>query len=565
METSTEFVKNLNIHPEYQSSLAELLQAWEFKTWVDILVVVDTEIATQKGVGFGIGSVIELIRNAKVGCMRFRVDIALRNGEAPSVVAAPAPGAPKYRGFRFNMANGGVDVLDKYEQVWCFGFKPSNSGSTSDAEIDQAGAFPASNAELAKLAKWMDERKGGLFGTGDHHFLGASMCRKIPRLGTMRRWTNAGGVPPIGTPARIDTLRPPSPAYLPGAPGGPLDMNNSPHQGDIKPQPIRWVTWQTSQWPFFWKKRPHPVLCHPTLGPINVMPDHAHEGLCIDTGSVPLGGTFNFDGAGSKPEYPPAIAGGAQPEPRIIAYGSTLGDPPYNFGKGPQPARPSFPMISVYDGHQAGVGRVATDTTWHHWFDVNIETLQAADNDDWKKISRYFINLAVWLNPPGFSTNCLYLSALASHFEYPGFEEYHPTRPTRELGAELRLHLAKIYGPCWVTERVFWDIILYKKLLPFEILRELEPRFDFGGILPEVIEDTILGHFVEATMQPALSVKQAVSEGHVANAKTAVLPARIAQPDDLFLRGVDKALDELTGELSAQFEEGAKFVSALRR
>ena len=170
-------------------------------------------------------------------------------------------------------------------------------------------------------------------------------------------------------------------------------------------------------------------------------------------------------------------------------------------------------MISVYDGHQAGVGRVATDSTWHHWFDDNIATLQAADNDDWKKISRYFINLAVWLNPPGFSTQCLYLSALASHFEYPGFEEYYPERPVRELGAELRLHLSRIYGPCWVSERVWWDIVLYKKLLPFEILREPKPRFDFGGIPPEVIEDTVLGHFVEATMKPALAVKAAAGRG----------------------------------------------------
>ena len=94
--------------------------------------------------------------------------------------ASPAPGAPKYRGFRFDMAHAGVDVLDKYEQVWCFGFKPGNSGSSNDADIDQPIALPASNAELAKLAKWMNERKGGLFGTGDHHFLGASMCRRIP-------------------------------------------------------------------------------------------------------------------------------------------------------------------------------------------------------------------------------------------------------------------------------------------------------------------------------------------------------------------------------------------------
>ncbi len=43
---------------------------------------------------------------------------------------------------------------------------------------------------------------------------------------------------------------------------------------DEKPQPIEWVaeySYGTS--PFFIHKSPHPILCHPTLGPINVMPD----------------------------------------------------------------------------------------------------------------------------------------------------------------------------------------------------------------------------------------------------------------------------------------------------
>ncbi len=557
MAKAEDFIQTIDVAQEYRRPLADLAIKWKLKTHVDILVVVDTEIATIPGVEFGIGSVIELIRNTTVGCMHFHVDIALRNGEAPTVVAAPAAFAPKYRGFRFNMKNGATDVIDKYEQVWCFGFKPSNSGSNNDAEINQAAAFPASNAELAKLAQWMNERQGGLFGTGDHHFLGASMCRRIPRLGTMRRWTNADGVPPIGSPARIDTLRPPSPAHMPGAPGGPLDMSNTPHQGDGTPQPIQWVTWQTSFWPIFWKKRPHPVLCHPALGPIDVMPDHAHEGLCVETADIPAGGSFNFDGSGAKPEYPPAIAGGPQPMPRIIAYGSTLGDPPYNFGKGPQPARAKFPMISVYDGHQAGVGRVASDSTWHHWMDVNIGAFKAANNDHWKKISRYFINLAVWLNPPGFSTHCLWYSAVVSHFQYPGFEEYWAKRPTLELGAALRLHLGKLYGPCWVTERIWWDIIWVRRLWRWEILMEREPRFPFGGIDPEVFENAYLGSLVEATLGAVTEVKAAVQEG-----KDAELALKA--PETVFDRPVRVALDTLVKELAEHHEEGLKYVLALR-
>lgn len=556
MLTAREFLKDARLNPEFKRPLIDALKPWKLNTYVDILVVVDTEISTDPAIDFGIASVIELIRNSAVGCMRFRVDIALRNGEAPMVVASPTAHQPKYRGFRFNMMNGAVSVLDKYEQIWCFGFKPSNSGNLSDAEIDQAGAFPASDAELLKLSQWMKDKKGGLFGTGDHHFLGASMCRRIPRLGTMRRWTNADGVPPIGTPARIDTLRPPSPAYEPGAPGGPQALGNSPHQEDLTPQPIQWVTWQSSFWPFGIRKRPHPVLCHPTLGPIDVMPDHAHEGLCVDTAAVPLGGSYNY-GGGAQPEYPNAIDGGLRPTPVVIAYGSNLGDPPYNFEKMEQPARTSNPMISVYDGHRAGVGRVATDSTWHHWMDVNIDNMKAANNDDWKKISRYFINLAVWLNPPGFSTRCLYLSAVVSHFEYPGFQEFVPGLSTRELGRSLRTHLIKYYGPCWVTEHI-WDIIWERKLLPFEILTKLKPQVDQPDIDPDIFEETVLGTLVEATMKQAEAIKRAASDGK------AQVDITIPEPDELFAEPLRKSIGALTQDFQKRFEGGVKIFKDMR-
>jgi hypothetical protein len=535
----------------YMAPVLDYIRPWIFKTFVDILVVVDEEIATQPGAGFGIGHVIELIRNSHVGCMHFRVDIALRDGQATAVVGSPAPFGPKYVGFRFDMQDGGNDVLDKYEQVWCFGFKPSNSGSLDDAEITQAGAFPASNAELAKLAAWMKDRKGGLFATGDHHFLGASMCRQIPRVGTMRRWTNADGVPPIGSPDRIDTLRPPSPAYEPSNPGGPLALGNGPHQGDLKVQPIQWVAWQWSFWPIFWRKRPHPLLCHPILGPINVMPDHAHEGLCVE--NPPLGGTYNFDGAGAQPEYPPATGGGPQPKPQIIAYGSTLGDPPYNFSKGPQPARSKFPMISVYDGHLAGVGRVATDSTWHHWMDVNIEEIKNADTNDWKLIQRYFINLAVWLNPPGFTTRCFYICAFKSHFAYPGFQEYQRGLHRYELGRALKVHLSYIYGPCWVRDLIWWKIRDFARI-DMRILEEREPpRFPLGVIDGDLVEEAILGRIVEQTMDDAEAIKRGAGR----------VKARSKDPDELIGQAVTEALADLGEDFREQYRELADFSNNL--
>ena len=532
-----EFLRDIQIHPELQPSIVKWLKPWRLKTYVDILVVVDTEISTVPNVGFGIGSVIEHIRNAAVGCMRFRVDIALRSNEAFSVVANPGTGQPKYRGFRFNSVDNGVDVLDKYEQVWCFGFKPSNSGSLNDAEIDQPFALPATNSEMEKLDEWMTEKKGGVFGTGDHHFLGASMCRKIPRLGTMRRWTNADGVPPQFGPDRIDTLRPPEPVANYAA-GGPSSMDNTPHQGDLAVQPIRWTTWRSVYWPFGRiRKRPHPVLCHPKLGPIDVMPDHAHEGLCVPSPDLNAIKQFN-----SEKEYPNAVGGGPKPRPEIIAYGSNLDSDDWNFGKGEQPGRNNNPMIAVYDGHLAGVGRVATDSTWHHWMDVNINNLKVADNNDWKKISRYFVNLAVWLNPPGFTTRCFYLAVVASHFEFPGFQEYHVGATTLELGHSLRKWLIYSHGPCWVTEHI-WRVIWELDLIPRKVLFELTRKFEDTDVDPEMFEAMVLGEMIEATMNSADKLKQGNTETiRALSAPEKLFAKPIAQAVKQFARHYEKQL-----------------------
>lgn len=538
MLAPAEFLKDITIHPEFQLRIIDWLKPWRLKTCVDILIVVDTEISTSPSNSFGIASVIELLRSSQVGCMKFRVDIALRSNEAFSVVASPTPIQPRYRGFRFNSASGGVDVIDKYEQIWCFGFKPNNSGSADDAQIDAVNALPASNAELNKLDQWMKDKKGGLFGTGDHHFLGASMCRKIPRLGTMRRWTNADGAPPIGGVNRIDTLRPPPPVANFQS-GGPSSLGNGPHQGDLTVQPIRWVAWKSVYWAFgLRKKRPHPVLCHPTLGPIDVMPDHAHEGLCVP--SPNLGANKKFK---AELEYPNATDGGPKPEPEIIAFGSNLGSDNWNFSKGPQPARNNNPMIAVYDGHRAGVGRVATDATWHHWMDVNINTIRAADNNNWKKISRYFLNLAVWLNPPGFSTRCLYLSVVASHFQTVGFQEFHPKATTLELGRALRTHLVVLYGPCWVTERI-WELAFELKQIPTRNLMDFSKRFENASVSSEGFEEMVLGQMVEATMKSA----DALKDEQVRSIRA------LAEPEKLFAKPFAAAMTAFTKEADRQMK-----------
>lgn len=542
------------VHPYFDKSIVKWVKRWKFRTYVDILFVVDPSISTNPASSFGVARVIELLRGTQIGCMRFRVSIARRGPGTPGINASPGLHDPKYTNFRFNMTDNGDHVIDNYDQIWCFGFEPSNSGSLDDAEIDLTQNFPTTHAELDKLDEWMSEHKGGLFGTGDHHFLGASMCRKIPRLGTMRRWTNADGAPPISGPDRIDTLRPPSPAYMPGNPGGPLALGNNLHQGDLTVQPIRWVPDASFYLGLFrLRKRPHPVLCHPTLGPIDVMPDHAHEGWCVTNPDLNARKQFN-----NEKEYPNAIDGGPKPAPEIIAFGSNLGDPPYNFSKGPQPARNAIPMISVYDGHRAGVGRVATDTTWHHWMDVNINQIANANTTDWQKISRYFQNLAVWLCPPGFTTRCGYLSVVVSHFEVVGFQEYRLGAPVIDLGKALRSHLQAKLGPCWVTSWVF-DIIRDFKLIRVKQIPGLRKKLPDFAFEAEMLENLILGHMVEATIEQAEKIKKA--DGERDDIKIDALP----DPEKLFSKAARKAIASYVDVCEKRFKvERAGFKQLLK-
>ena len=481
---------------------------------VRILISVDSEISLSPGTNsFGIERVIRLLRESSIGCMHFSADVGLRSTGAFSVVAAPAGTEAKYFGFRFDsVLPDGTRVIDHYDEVWCFGFKPDNFGAT-DANITAAAALPASTAELAALTTWMNN-KGGVFATGDHDYLGASMCHRIPRVGTMRAWTNAQGVPPISGTLRIDTNRPANAAELAGT-----EVIEFARESDTLPQPIEWVPWMSfSHHHWHIHRRPHPVLCHPTLGPINVMPDHPHEGVVFDhvpqpdvaLAAITLTNTYNFGGSVTGAEYP--TAGTVQPLPMVIAHGHTLAAPPLMPEKGDSPAK-RFAMISVYDGHRADVGRVATDSTWHHWMNRNITQLEAAGGDDWEKIKRYYLNLAVWLAPPHIARHCFHFHVLECLYAYPGIVEFHPKADLLELGHTFRHCLLRCYGPCWVTQFVFdyaglIDIKLRERLIERYLAvpmpkQPFPPRPDpcLTCPPPDLLEAAILGGVMRSAVE----------------------------------------------------------------
>jgi len=144
------------------------------------------------------------------------------------------------------------------------------------------------------------------------------------------------------------------------------------NQSDAIPQPIRPRMYAFGGL-FWFYEYPHPLLCGPR-GPITVLPDHMHEGEVIEPWD--LSASFTFAGRTFK-EYP-TNAQGHQERPQIVAWGTVVpetneateaahvGDP-NNVA-----IERSFGDIGAYDGHRVAVGRVAVDSTWHHFFDINL-------------------------------------------------------------------------------------------------------------------------------------------------------------------------------------------------
>lgn len=77
----------------------------------------------------------------------------------------------------------------------------------------------------------------------------------------------------------------------------------------------------------------------------------------------------------------------------------------------------SFGVVGAYDGHRVGVGRVTVDSTWHHFFDINLIGDPVAPfpkTQGFKAsadgllalghIEAYFRNIGVWLARPGSLT-----------------------------------------------------------------------------------------------------------------------------------------------------------------
>ncbi|MGD1699382.1 hypothetical protein [Dapis sp. BLCC M229] len=345
---------------------------------------------------------------------------------------------------RRNQPNSNLDQLDiekNYDQIWFFGFG-SNPTLTPN--------------EITVLDSFMRKKQGGIFMTGDHANLGAGIGQQIPRAGKMRKWPAPNAQPPEWN------------STLCSGADGLFQFND---QSDDVPQQLRLKTYPVGfPWsPLYWRRAPHPLFCS-QWGPIDVFPDHQHEGEC----SIPN----NFP----QSEWP-VSSGGYQPKPEIIAWGKVI-DPSAN------PVR-EVANTAVYDGHRAGVGRIVTDSTWHHWFNINLWGFpqSKAGLNALRKIEAHFLNVAVWLASPQLQ-KCMFAAMCWGLRWHWSLREVLGAKPI-VLGTTARDVFGRYASQCILQDFIWGRFKLLPQLKFQESVEELE-------FLPQAgpVEDLFLGEYL---------------------------------------------------------------------
>jgi len=273
----------------------------------------------------------------------------------------------------FNFATS-VPDLSVYDVIWIFAYQISTEANPT---LDPA--------EIHALATFMDAG-GGVFATGDHEDLGSRICGYLPRVRTMRAWFH-------GETTALSPMRPSFPLSWDRYDNGRADTKTpNPATGNESDNIAQTITLLTSP--------AHPIF-RTGGGDITTLPDHMHEGqtLGADAGLIADDYTHGFAHAAYAggaalpagfvefPSYDHAVV------PRVVAQRYIDADDDPNLDS------KTVNLLSVYDGHQAGVGRVVTSSTFHHFANFNIAGFSEA-NPDFQDIKAFFVNITTWLARP---------------------------------------------------------------------------------------------------------------------------------------------------------------------
>jgi hypothetical protein len=375
---------------------------------------------------FTLSHLISTLRNSP--SPTFTVDTASRGfnaaGNFPDNITNTAPDPDATIAGPFHFDDPSINLSD-YDEIWLFGDEGYDVSPVGPLDPTTGEPGGLTDSELAAITKFM-QAGGGLFAVGDHDGLGSGMSGRIPRLRYMRKWYSPSDtsqkIPPLavtnwpgGGTTRQDTLQ-----------KGATDVGDTfffDDQSDDIPQPLNVLV------------PSHPAIQGAT-GVLTIYPDHMHEGEVM----VPSGArltqtpatdpTLSFADPGFT-EFP--TIGVHQEAPKILtqSYAGTSGSLMGHVTVVPSGTNPediacenknfSSDMstcgvrtnntLAAYDGATVNVGRILTDSSFHHFLDLNllgdpcssILAKQQGFNASTtgkaylKEISTFYVNMATWL------------------------------------------------------------------------------------------------------------------------------------------------------------------------
>jgi hypothetical protein len=356
-----------------------------------------------------------------------------------------------------------------FDQIWFFGvhqvnkrkFNPRIGGGGPESELDAD--------EVKALRAWMD-KGGGVLMTGDHANrrpgdalppdpnppcpyrygndeyagLGRALGRCVPRAGELRDWDGS----PTAREGDSNNTQ-----VMPFIRCGELFPAQIVFQRDKVPQQLILATFDEKGKPML-GGQPHPLFFYREgCGSIQFFPDHLHEGEVVIPDSFPETAW-------------PKNAANFQPVPRVVAYGLD------------KRSGNKINLLAAYDGSVAGVGRIVADSTWHHYFNINLSgfTQPTGPGSPIDQIGQFYGNLAVWLSPAvkRFKMAEVMFRRLAQDPEV--LEELGPPEKAKiadrmRAGAAAKRCLSLVSSPCEIHELLQMTIPKYYRYVEqFETL-----------------------------------------------------------------------------------------------
>lgn len=325
--------------------------------------------------------------------------------------------------------------LNQYDVLWLLGDEGLNNTSANAPTDSEIGGL-----EKIAIANFMGGG-GGVFAVGDHDGIGALLCGRLPRVRVMRKWFEWDEIETDTASGQVFMPNWSVGAYV----GAPIDIKRTDRNDTLLPDADGkgkfYFFDQSDEIPQALVTKTgtplasgpvHPIMGDLISGIIDRFPDHMHEGEATDLTTISKAGPgtpFNpndgmgnprplavgsaMDGFADFIEFPKLA--GTQPLPQVIAWGKDSGhETILNASTFVASNAKITGKVAIYDGRAAGVGRIVTGATFHHYIDKNIigdpQTegmggpptksnlgLKSAVKDG---MAQYFRNVAQWLARP---------------------------------------------------------------------------------------------------------------------------------------------------------------------